>query len=65
MLNTKEQTFVRFKEWKVKIETQTERKIKYLRTDNGLEFLSTQFNNFCSENGITRHKPVTYTPQME
>jgi len=37
-LKTKDEAFSKFLEWKALVETQTERKIKRLRTDNGLEF---------------------------
>lgn len=43
------------------IEKQTSKEIKYLRTDNGLEFCSNEFNKFCRENEITRHITVIYT----
>ena len=39
-------------------------KIKVLRTDNGLEFVSEQFNEFCRKIGIKRHKTVPHTPQQ-
>ena len=63
-LKTKNQVFENFKEWKLMIEKQTDKKVKYLRTDNGLEFCGELFNNFCRQSGITRHKTVTYTPQQ-
>lgn len=63
-LKTKDQVFNKFKDWKTLVETQTNRKIKYLRTDNGLEFCSEDFNKLCKENGITRHKTVRHTPQQ-
>ncbi|GJX80863.1 retrovirus-related pol polyprotein from transposon TNT 1-94 [Tanacetum coccineum] len=46
------------------IENQTGRKIKRLRTDNGLEFCSSEFNEFCRDEGIARHYTVRYTPQQ-
>lgn len=46
------------------METQSERKVKRLRTDNGLEFCNLQFDSFCRENGIVRHRTCTYTPQQ-
>ncbi|KAA0040137.1 Retrovirus-related Pol polyprotein from transposon TNT 1-94 [Cucumis melo var. makuwa] len=47
-----------------RVETQTKRKVKYFRTDNGLEFLGNNFNSLCDECGITRHRTVAYTPQQ-
>ena len=39
-------------------------KLKGLRTDNGLEFVSEQFNEFCRLKGIKRHMTVPRTPQQ-
>ena len=38
--------------------------LKCLRTNNGLEFLSREFENFCLEWGIKRHKIVPLNPQQ-
>jgi 5'-3' exoribonuclease 2 len=62
-LKQKNEAFSTFKEWKLLIENQTGKKIKRLRTDNGLEFCSHEFNDFCKKEGITRHFTVTGTPQ--
>ena len=63
-LKSKDQAFECFKNWKVKVETQTERKVQFLRTDNGPEFLSNNVNFLCNEFGISRHRTVAYTPQQ-
>ncbi|GJR24068.1 retrovirus-related pol polyprotein from transposon TNT 1-94 [Tanacetum coccineum] len=44
-LKHKDEVFPTFKEWKVLIENQTGKKIKKLRTDNGLEFCGESFND--------------------
>ena len=64
ILKTKEEAFQRFKEWRKLVEVQTGRKVKTLRTDNGLEFVKTEFEVFCQTEGIQRHKTVSYTPQQ-
>lgn len=46
------------------VKKQTSCQIKCLRTDNGLEFCAEEFNNFCKEHGILRHRTVRYTPQQ-
>ena len=46
------------------IEKQTGRKVKRLRTDNGLEFCSEEFESFCKNEGIVRHKTTVGTPQQ-
>ncbi|KAM1200156.1 hypothetical protein ACFX2J_016448 [Malus domestica] len=38
--------------------------VKCLRTDRGGEFTSTEFTNFCKENGIKRQLTTAYTPQQ-
>ena len=46
ILKTKEEALPKFKEWKVLVEVQTGRRIKKLRTDNGLEFVKHEFNEY-------------------
>lgn len=58
ILKNKSDTFSKFKNWKTLVETQVGRKVKRLGTDNGLEYLSTEFNNFCHNEGIFRHKTM-------
>ena len=53
-----------FKKWKAQVENQTGRKIKYLRTDNGLEYRDKEFIRFCELEDITRHFTVKRTPQQ-
>ncbi|KAK0586137.1 hypothetical protein LWI29_001641 [Acer saccharum] len=64
LLKSKDQAFESFKAWKRLVENQTSKKLKILRTDNGLEFCNENFNKFCEEHGITRHKTVRHTPQQ-
>ncbi|KAA0041875.1 Retrovirus-related Pol polyprotein from transposon TNT 1-94 [Cucumis melo var. makuwa] len=59
-----DEAFGKFLEWKKQVENQTGRKVKYMRTNNGLGFVNNKFNNFCKSDGITRHFTVTYTPQQ-
>ena len=35
-----------------------------LKTDNCLEYCNEEFENFCKENGIMRHKTVRKNPQQ-
>ena len=63
-LKKKSEVFDRFKEFKALVENQTEKKIKVLRTDNGGEFCSKEFEEFCKKCGIARQKTTTYTPQQ-
>ncbi len=63
-LKNKYEAFDAFKDWKVMVERQTERKVKYLRTDNGMEFCSRAFEDYCRKEGIARHHTIPYTPQQ-
>lgn len=45
------------------IENQVGGSIKKLRTNNGLEYCSNEFNNICMNEGITRHIIVVHTTQ--
>ncbi|KAH9804147.1 hypothetical protein KPL71_002018 [Citrus sinensis] len=64
ILKHKSEALLKFKEWLTLIENQTDRKIKRLRTDNRLEYCSKDFDEFCREKGIARHKTVRHTPQQ-
>ena len=44
------------------MENQTKKKIKVLRTDNGGEFCSKEFQEFCKKFGIAWQKTTPYTP---
>ncbi|KAH9668238.1 hypothetical protein KPL70_021339 [Citrus sinensis] len=63
-LKHKDQVFEKFKEWKSLVENQTGKKVKKLRTDNGLEFCNQQFGSYCANEGIMRHRTVKNTPQQ-
>ena len=45
------------------LENETGKKLKCLRSDNGGEYCSHEFEYYCSTNGIHRHKIVPRTPQ--
>ncbi|KAK8926176.1 hypothetical protein KSP39_PZI018366 [Platanthera zijinensis] len=63
-LKHKSEVFEKFKIWKTKVEKQTGKKVKYLRSDNGGEYTSTEFQNYCNQEGITRHLTIPGTPQQ-
>ena len=64
VLKHKNEALKKFKEWITLIKHQTYKKIKRLQTDNGLEYCSKKFKDFCKSKGIARHRTVTYTPQQ-
>jgi transposase InsO family protein len=61
-LNTSGEVFIKFKEFKIPIENVFEKNIKVLRSDNGGEFTSDEFNRFCGEVGIKRELSTPYNP---
>lgn len=63
-LKTKGEVLMRFKEFKALVENQIGRKIKVLRSDNGGEYTSGDFVDFCVDEGIQREFTVPYTPQQ-
>jgi hypothetical protein len=46
------------------VENQTGKKIRVLRSDNGGEYTSKDFNDFCREAGIKRELTIPYNPQQ-
>jgi transposase InsO family protein len=63
-LKTKDGVLVRFQEFISQVENLTGRKIKVLRSDNGGEYTSMDFNDFCIEVGIKREYTIPYNPQQ-
>ena len=64
LLKTKDQTLSKFIERKNLVEIRIGRKLRTLRTDNGLEYLSQQFQSFYSKERIARHKTIVGTLQQ-
>jgi hypothetical protein len=61
-LKAKSEVFKRFQEFKALVENQIGKKIKVLRSNNGGEYASTGFVDFCSQAGIIRQMTVPYNP---
>ena len=53
--------FGKFKVW---IETQSNCKIKVIRSDTGTEYTSGSFNKFCEDEGIEHQLLAPYSPQQ-
>ena len=64
MLKTKDQVFEYFLEWKSLVEKATKKKVVTLRTDNGGEYTSTQFEEYLKAEGIRHELTVPKTPQQ-
>ena len=64
LLKDKSKTFETFKEFKQEAENEFGMKIKVLRSDNGGEYNSKEFNQFCKKHGIKRQFSTPHTPQQ-
>lgn len=63
-LRKKSETLQAFKEYKSLVENQLDLKIQCLRDDKGGEYMSKEFDSFCSEHGIRREHTIRDTPQQ-
>uniref|UniRef100_A0A2N9HGE9 Integrase catalytic domain-containing protein n=1 Tax=Fagus sylvatica TaxID=28930 RepID=A0A2N9HGE9_FAGSY len=63
-LKNKSEVFEIFKKWRAMVETETDLKLKCLRSDNGGEYIDGGFKEFCAANGIRMEKTIPRTPQQ-
>jgi transposase InsO family protein len=63
LLKTKDEALHYFKAYKAEVENQLEGKIKWLRSDRGGEYFSSEFTEFCVEHGIIHERTPPYSPQ--
>jgi transposase InsO family protein len=62
-LKNKSKAFKNFKIYKEMVENEMDSRIKCLRSDNGGEFTSKEFMDYCNNHGIKRQFFVARTPQ--
>ena len=60
-LKNKDEAFKWFCTFKALVENPTGKKIQILRTDNGTEYESNEFNDYCREAGIKKETTTVYT----
>jgi transposase InsO family protein len=63
-LKNKLEAFENFKIYKEMVENEMDSRIKCLRSDNGGEFNSKEFMDYCNNHGIKRQFSVARTPQQ-
>ena len=62
LLHLKESNvFETFKKWRALVENETGKKVKCLKSNNGGEYYSKDFEKYCSYNGICREKTTPRT----
>ena len=63
LLKSKDQVFQTFTIFHTMVERETGRKLKCLRSDNGGEYTSHEFKDYCAKYDIIHEKTVPRTPQ--
>ena len=63
-MKKKDDVFEKFNEFKDLVENLSEKRSKTLRSDNGGEFTSNEFNDYCKEAGIKREFTIPYNTQQ-
>ncbi|KAL0386219.1 UNVERIFIED_CONTAM: Retrovirus-related Pol polyprotein from transposon RE2 [Sesamum radiatum] len=64
LMRYKSAVFGRFKEYRLEVENQTNRKIKAFRSGRGGEYLSGEFIDYLKDNGILSQWTPSGTPQL-
>jgi len=63
VLKSKDQVLLKFQEFQARVERETGKKLKCVRSDNGGEYRGL-FENYCKAQGIKLEKIVPKTPQL-
>ena len=63
-MQKKRKTFSKFCEFKALVEKESGKQVKALRSDNGGEYISNEFKDFHSKEGIRRELIVPHKPQQ-
>lgn len=64
IIKSKTEVFEKFIEYKNRVENELNKKIKILRSDNGLEYTNKNFANYLKKYGILHQTSNPYTPQQ-
>ena len=63
-LKNKFKVFKKFQIFQALVENQFHLKIQILRSDNGGEYISQQFKDYCVQHGIVQHFTIPYSPSQ-
>lgn len=64
VLKTKSEVFSKFQEWKSLVERTSSRQLKILRTDNGGEYTSNEFEELLKSEGVRHEKTIPKNPEQ-
>jgi len=64
IIKNKSEVFKTFKDWKTLVENLYETKVKIIRSDNGGEYTSAEFESFLLNEGIVHEKTIPRTPEQ-
>ena len=64
ILKRKDQVFEKFREWKALVENSIGQKLKALRSDNGGEYTSIEFEKYLKTEGVRHELTVPKTPEQ-
>eukprot|EP00253_Pinus_taeda_P035081 PITA_35081 len=62
-MRKKDETFSKIVEFKELVEKETRKKVKPLKSDNGGDYVSNDFKEFCAKEGIQRELTTPHNPQ--
>ena len=63
LLTSKDKATAAIKKFKTRVEAESGKKLRVLRTDHGYEFTSVEFAAYCADQGGGQHHTVLYLPQ--
>ena len=63
-IHTKDQVFQKFREWKAMVEKSTGKALKAIRTDNGGEFTSREFEAYLKTEGVRHELTIPKNPEQ-
>jgi hypothetical protein len=64
ILKHKDEVFQKFLEWKTLVEKSTGKQLKTLRSDNGGEYISSEFKDYLLKEGIRHELTIPKTPEQ-
>ena len=64
-MKKKSEAFQKFLGWKAKAERSSEQKLKKLRSDNGGEYISAEFEHYLDEEGIQHQNTIPIKPSAK